>query len=271
MSAPQTELTLLLVDDEPSNLELYSRILRHFNLLTARSGEEGLMLLAEHPIDVIITDQRMPGISGALLLERARTINPWVRRVILSGHIDAAQLLEAINRGQADRYLVKPITADVLLAEIEALASEYRAFLAEQARLIELEDQLSQLRRLERQRRERRGGDRRKGDRRAGQAKASALTVIEHEVARAVRYKRPVTVLIGAQRSASLDELKSCLREFDVVVADTDEVVVALPETDRRQAEVVRARLTAATGINFRSASVPEDGDALRALLAVAR
>ena len=72
----------------------------------------------------------MPGNSGALLLQRTRTVNPIARRVIVSAQAESDQLLEAINRGEVERYLLKPIEPDTLRREIDSLAVEYLAIAA---------------------------------------------------------------------------------------------------------------------------------------------
>ena len=101
--------TVLYVDDEPSNLELFRlQVGKAFHVCTAKSGNEALELLARQNIWVLLTDERMPGMSGVELL--ARTLDRWpdVVRIIVSAYSDAARLLAAINRGHAHEYLVKP-------------------------------------------------------------------------------------------------------------------------------------------------------------------
>jgi diguanylate cyclase (GGDEF)-like protein len=102
--------TLLLVDDEASVLAALKRILRRdrYSILTATSGEEALALLAEHEVGVIITDQRMPGMSGTELLARARKMHPRAVRMVLSGYTGLDSLTEAINRGEIYKFLTKP-------------------------------------------------------------------------------------------------------------------------------------------------------------------
>jgi diguanylate cyclase (GGDEF)-like protein len=102
--------TLLLVDDEPAILSALTRLLRreNYRILTAASGEEALALLAEHEVGVIVTDQRMPGMSGTELLARARTMHPKAVRIVLSGYTGLDSLTEAINRGEVYKFLTKP-------------------------------------------------------------------------------------------------------------------------------------------------------------------
>ena len=102
--------TILLVDDETSILASLRRVLRaeNYRILTANSGEEALELLALHPVGVILSDQRMPGMSGSELLAQVRVMYPKTVRMILSGYTGLDSLTEAINRGEISRFLTKP-------------------------------------------------------------------------------------------------------------------------------------------------------------------
>ena len=119
--------TLLLVDDEANILSALKRVLRHENyrILTASSAEEALSLLAQHPVGVILTDQRMPGMSGTELLARARSMHPRSIRMVLSGYTGLESLTEAINRGEISRFLAKPWRDDELL---EAVREAFRRY-----------------------------------------------------------------------------------------------------------------------------------------------
>lgn len=112
--------TLLLVDDEPNILNALTRVLRRegYNILSAESGEAALELLATHDVQVIVSDQRMPGMSGIELLSRARELYPDTRRIILSGYSDISTLTDAINRGAVWKYIAKPWEDEALRAEI---------------------------------------------------------------------------------------------------------------------------------------------------------
>ncbi len=106
----EAQSTLLLVDDEANVLSAVKRLLRreNYRILTATSGEEALALLAEHDVGVILTDQRMPGMSGTELLARARVMHPKAVRMVLSGYTGLESLTDAINRGEIFRFLTKP-------------------------------------------------------------------------------------------------------------------------------------------------------------------
>jgi two-component system NtrC family sensor kinase len=116
---------ILYVDDEPQNLVVFRYAMEeHFTILTAQSGAEALKILAREPIAVLLADQRMPGMGGAELCSRAREIRPDAIRIIMTAYADLHQAIEAINRGQVSRYLVKPWRNEELL-EILQTAIEF--------------------------------------------------------------------------------------------------------------------------------------------------
>ncbi len=102
--------TVLCVDDEPLNLELLERSLRRrFEVLSAPSPERALELLREHAdVAVVLSDFRMPGMTGAELLAAATRMRPDARRVIVTGYADGENLLAAINAGQIHYVVKKP-------------------------------------------------------------------------------------------------------------------------------------------------------------------
>ncbi len=103
-------MTVLMVDDEANVLRSLKRILRieSYNIVTATSGEEGLAVIREQQVNMIISDQRMPGMSGIEFLEKAREVCPDAIRIILTGYSDLQTAEDAINRVQIYRFLCKP-------------------------------------------------------------------------------------------------------------------------------------------------------------------
>ena len=100
---------ILIVDDEPANLRTLARLFREdYEVLTAPSGDEALALLAHHDVALLITDQRMPGMTGIELLKKTAPLRPRMVRIILTGYTDVDALVEAINCGQVYRYVAKP-------------------------------------------------------------------------------------------------------------------------------------------------------------------
>ncbi|HSR53366.1 MAG TPA: SpoIIE family protein phosphatase [Acidobacteriota bacterium] len=101
--------SILVVDDELANLQKLKRtFMRDFAVREAKSGEDALALLRNDRFDVIITDQRMPGISGVDLLKESLSTSPQAIRIILTGYADVDNLMDAINEGQVHRYVTKP-------------------------------------------------------------------------------------------------------------------------------------------------------------------
>ncbi|MDP2678556.1 MAG: EAL domain-containing protein [Rhodoferax sp.] len=108
--------TLLLVDDEPNVLSSLKRLLRRdgYRILSTTSAREGLDLLATNPVQVIISDQRMPEMSGTEFLLRARQLHPHTVRLVLSGSTDLNSVTEAINDGAIYKVLIKPWNDDAM-------------------------------------------------------------------------------------------------------------------------------------------------------------
>ncbi|MDD5479332.1 MAG: EAL domain-containing protein [Rhodoferax sp.] len=119
--------TLLVVDDEPSMLTSLTRLLRNENyrILSATSAEEALALLALHPVGVILTDQRMTGMTGIELLARARKMHPKVVRMVLSGYTGLDSLTEAINRGEIYKFFTKPWNDAELIESVREAFAHY--------------------------------------------------------------------------------------------------------------------------------------------------
>lgn len=99
---------VLYVDDERSNRLVFEQSLSEFNVMTAESGERALELLAEHDFAVVVTDMRMPGMSGEELLRIAKERHPEVIRMVVTAHKDVGPILRAINEGLVARYIIKP-------------------------------------------------------------------------------------------------------------------------------------------------------------------
>jgi response regulator RpfG family c-di-GMP phosphodiesterase len=100
---------ILLVDDEPANLRVLEKLFRRdFFVLTASSGAAALQLLEQHDVALLITDQRMPQMTGIELLKIVTTLRPHMVRMILTGYTDVDALVEAINGGQVYKYVTKP-------------------------------------------------------------------------------------------------------------------------------------------------------------------
>ena len=140
-AVPATPLppVLLFVDDEANILNALRRLFRPlgYKILTAGSGAEALALLEHEPVDLVISDMRMPQMDGAQLLEQVRTQWPDTVRILLTGHADVASTIAAINRGEIYRYISKPWEDnDIVLLVRHAL--ERKALEQEKRRLEQL-------------------------------------------------------------------------------------------------------------------------------------
>jgi diguanylate cyclase (GGDEF)-like protein/PAS domain S-box-containing protein len=118
---PKKRRTLLLVDDEVNMVSSLKRLLRRddYRILTAHSGDEGLAMLAEHPVDVILSDQRMPGMTGVEFLSIAKVRFPRTVRLVLSGYTELQSVTDAVNEGAIYKFLTKPWDDDKLRGHIQ--------------------------------------------------------------------------------------------------------------------------------------------------------
>lgn len=118
--------TILCVDDEQSILNALRRLLRKegYNLLFANSGKEGLDILKENDVDMVISDQRMPEMSGTDFLAAVKDAYPDVRRVILTGYSDIDSITESINKGHICKFFFKPWNDLNLKAEIRQILDQ---------------------------------------------------------------------------------------------------------------------------------------------------
>ena len=109
--------TILLVDDEESILNSLRRLLRGqpYDVLLAGSGAQALDIMAAQPIDLIMTDARMPGMDGAMLLAETHRLYPGTTRILLTGYADISMMIKAINEGQIHRYISKPWNDEEML------------------------------------------------------------------------------------------------------------------------------------------------------------
>ncbi|MFA6313348.1 MAG: PAS domain S-box protein, partial [Sterolibacterium sp.] len=121
------EGTLLLVDDEENILRALVRLLRGegYQILTANSGAAALQTLSNNEVHVILSDQRMPVMTGSEFLSHAKELYPNAVRMVLSGYADLASVTDAINRGNIYKFLIKPWDDDLLRANIRDAFERY--------------------------------------------------------------------------------------------------------------------------------------------------
>ena len=124
----EAQMTLLLVDDEPNILNAIKRLLRRegYRILCAESAAQGLDLLATHRVHVIISDQRMPVMTGTEFLSRVKDLYPDTVRLVLSGYSELESLTDAINKGAIYRYISKPWDDDKFKQDVMQAFRYYR-------------------------------------------------------------------------------------------------------------------------------------------------
>lgn len=120
--------SLLYVDDEIENLKVFSRVFRKdFEIHTALSGEEGLEILEKHPeISLLVSDQRMPGMSGVDFLNACKQINKEPIRILITGYADLESTINAINDAEIYRFIKKPWEKLDLLQTLNEAQKKYK-------------------------------------------------------------------------------------------------------------------------------------------------
>ena len=119
---------VLLVDDEESILNSLRRLLRGqpYDVLLATSGAQALEIMAQQPIDLVMSDARMPNMDGATLLALIHQHYPDTVRIMLTGYADPSAIIKAINDGQIHRYISKPWhDEEMLLVLRQSLAYQH--------------------------------------------------------------------------------------------------------------------------------------------------
>ncbi len=121
-----TTIRVLFVDDEPRVLESLRLALRRSGLeiQTASSGEDALAFLASQDVDVVVSDERMPGTQGSELLTQVYDAMPETIRILLTGQATVEAASRAVNTAHVHRFLTKPTSPADLLATIRALVEE---------------------------------------------------------------------------------------------------------------------------------------------------
>jgi len=113
--------TILIVDDEESILSSLTRLFRRdgYRILTASGGQPGLAILAENVVDVVISDQRMPNMTGVEFLRQVKLLYPETVRIVLSGYTELSSITDAINEGAIYKFLTKPWDDDLLRTDVQ--------------------------------------------------------------------------------------------------------------------------------------------------------
>ncbi|MCX7979101.1 MAG: response regulator, partial [Bdellovibrionaceae bacterium] len=170
-----TKPRILCVDDEVSNVDALERLLRKkYDVLKATSGAKGLEILDQNPegVAVIISDQRMPQMTGVEFLEMSLTRSPDSVRMLLTGYTDIESVVEAVNKGQIFRYLTKPWDPIDLVNTVDQAVEKYQLTIELKKKNQELSNALDSLKELD-------------------QAKNNFMILINHEL------KTPLTNILN--------------------------------------------------------------------------
>jgi len=120
-------INILYIDDEPHNLIAFKATFRRtYNVFTAESAEEGLKILENNPIQIILSDQRMPKVTGIEFFASILEAYPDPIRILITGYTDINAVIEAINTGQVYKYLTKPWNENDVKNFIEKAYEVYR-------------------------------------------------------------------------------------------------------------------------------------------------
>jgi response regulator RpfG family c-di-GMP phosphodiesterase len=139
--------TLLVIDDEMDVCDsVHDLLRRQFKVLRARSADEGLKLMQENEVHIIMTDQRMPKVTGVELLTRAFRGHPLAIRMLFTGFADLDSVIQAINQGHVFKFLKKPWQPDELEEAVREAAAEYERLVAQAEQMDHLQSEMHQLR-----------------------------------------------------------------------------------------------------------------------------
>jgi len=124
---PEKKITILYVDDEENNLYSFKATFRmKYKVLIALSGDEALEIMKSQPVHIIITDQRMPNMTGVEFLEKVIEIFPDPIRILLTGYADMGAVVDAVNKGKIFHYLAKPWNEEELDMTITRAFEKYK-------------------------------------------------------------------------------------------------------------------------------------------------
>ncbi len=129
--SPPKKHCVLVVDDEPDVCDsVYDLLRREFRVLKATSAQDGFRMMLEEEVHIVMTDQRMPRITGVELLERVKARNPQAVRLLYTGFADLESIIAAINQGHVYQFLKKPWQPEELLEAVRQAALEYDRLVA---------------------------------------------------------------------------------------------------------------------------------------------
>jgi response regulator RpfG family c-di-GMP phosphodiesterase len=123
---PTNRHCLLIVDDEPHVCDSVSDLVRReFRVLKANSAQEGYGIMQEEEVHIVMSDQRMPQITGVELLTKVKARFPHAIRMLFTGYADLESIIAAINQGHVYQFMKKPWEPEELLASVRRAAAEF--------------------------------------------------------------------------------------------------------------------------------------------------
>ncbi|RYZ79323.1 MAG: response regulator, partial [Proteobacteria bacterium] len=223
-----TKHTILCVDDEIDNVDALERLFRKkYSVLKATSGGQALQVLDENPgVALIISDQRMPTMTGVEFLEKAQKSHPEALRILLTGYTDIESVISAVNQGQIYRYLSKPWDSVDLTNTVDQAIEKYDISKELKKKNIELAKALNELKTLDK-------------------AKSNFMILINHEL------KTPLTSIlsfIGLLNESNLDDEQKLFvnrisRGADKLKSIIDDVLLIV----RAETRLLKTNFVAAT------------------------
>lgn len=172
--------TLLVVDDEPDVVKSVKDLLRlDYTVYTATRAVDALQIMQDHEIHVVMTDQRMPGMTGVEFLKNVRGDYPEAVRLLFTGYADIKAVIDAINAGSVYRYINKPWDPDELQAVIREACERYDLITDRKKLLDDLRDKNTELERANAELKT------------ASELKSAFIQVASHEL------RTPLTILLG--------------------------------------------------------------------------
>jgi len=218
---------LLIVDDEVDVLEsLRHQFHRTYRVLTASSGQAAIDLMRENEVHLILSDQRMPGMSGDVFLSQARRMQPDAVRMLFTGYADIQAVINAVNEGHIFRYILKPWDTVELEGVIRQAAERYNLMAERNALIGELQAANAQLTRAN------------EDLARAGRLKTAFIEVASHE------FNTPITLVLGLTELLRLSQPDRPTEE--------EEILGQITVSGRQLSKLVSNMLTLLRADDFR-------------------
>lgn len=262
--------TILVVDDEVDNVDALERLFRRkYNVLKATSGRQALKLLKDTRVSLIVTDQRMPNMTGVEFLAESMETDPDAIRILLTGFTDIDSVISAINSGQVYRYVTKPWDPVDLANTVDKAIERFELSAELKKKNAALESALSELKTLD-------------------EAKSNFMILINHEL------KTPLTAMLSyvallqesnlddeqqkfvARISQSADRLHALINDsLELVSAETGQMPIKMTGLNLKKMMAEISKDYSGTldqkgmkiDLNFETESVRADSKALRSVL----